>query len=394
MDLKYLKKTTTKSRVLAAVKQFGVISIKSISAYCNLSIPIVSQHVESMLKDGLLKEQTKSVVSPGRKPKLLSINPDYGYIVGVEFGLLGLAKTGIFTLDGVLINNASVYYDENWQPEDIINNVMYAIEKQFIDFSLNKEKILYIVIGNPGVVNPETGSIVLSARSAKWSELPLKYYFQNFFNVTVEVLNDVNLSAIGEKSFGAGHAYSNFIFIRQTIGLKAGIVLKNRLYQGESFAAGEIGCSIINVPEKGKIIRTTAESYLSIPTICERIANRLINETDDIFYSITGGNPKNVTVDNIVKALGKPSYVNSFIQEAGEMFGYLLVNVVAALDIALIIISGDVTKFNNYYFKPVREILSENLESPPTVLVSSLGDDVALYGAFSVGQESFLSSIQ
>ena len=395
MDRADLKKPkSTKSRVLAAIQQFGLISIKNISNYCSLSIPIVSQHVESMLSDGLLKEQVTSVATTGRKPKLFSLNEDYGYIIGVELGLPHMAKIGVFTLHGFLIRNSSLHYNQQWEAEEMIDNVINAIEEQFQELSLNRNRILYIVIGNPGVVNPDTGSIALSASSAKWSKLPLKTLFQHHFGVNVKVLNDVNLSAIGEKEFGIGHCYNSFIFIRQSIGFKAGIILENRIYQGEACAAGEIGCNTLSILQDGHLVRTTAEAYLSMSAICERIASKLATNPNDIFYSITGGNPQNVTVDNIVKVLGTPSYVNDCIYDSGELFGYVLVNVVATLDIALIILSGDVTKFNNYFFKPVREVLSEWLEYPPTVLVSSLGDDVALLGAFSVGQDSFLASIE
>ena len=94
MDIAYLKKTkSTKSRVLVAIQKFGAISIKNIANYCGLSIPIVSLHVESMLSDGLLKEQVTPVATTGRKPKLFSLNADYGYIIGVELGLLHIIKT-------------------------------------------------------------------------------------------------------------------------------------------------------------------------------------------------------------------------------------------------------------------------------------------------------------
>jgi len=389
----FSKTKSTKARILAAIRYFNTISIKNISNYCELSIPIVTRYVESMLQDGLLKEQVTSVTTAGRKPKLFSLNADYGYIIGIELGLLHMAKIGMFTFDGSLTSNTSLRYAPRWSAEETIGNVMDTIEKQLKAGFIDRKRILYIVIGNPGIVNPDTGSIELSAEFATWSKMPLKHLFQHHFDVPVEVINDVNLSAIGEKEFGIGHGYNNFMLIRQSVGLKAGIILKNRLYQGESYAAGEIGHSILPIIEDGNIVLKKAESYLCMAAICEQIAARLNDDPNDIFYSITGGNPQNVTADNIVKALGTPSYVNEYISKAGERIGHVLVNVVTALDIALIILSGDVTKFNNYYIKPIREVLSECLTYPPTILASSLGDDVALYGAFSVGQESILENI-
>jgi len=389
----FSKTKSTKARVLAAIRYFSTISIKDIANYCDLSIPIVTRYVETMLQEGLLKEHKTSVSTVGRKPKQFSLNADYGYIIGIELGLLYMAKIGVFAFDGTLIVDTSLNYSSSWSADEIINAVMDTIDTHLDKCSIDSMQLRYLVIGNPGIVNPETGSIELAAKFASWKEMPLKQIFENRFCVSVEVLNDVNLSAIGEKEFGIGHGYNNFIIIRQSVGLKAGIILKNRLYQGEAYAAGEIGDSVISVMENGVMVHKKAEQYLCLPPIYEQIASELSDNPNDIFYSITGGNPKNVTADNIAKALGTPSYINDHIIKAGEMLGYVLVNVVATLDIALIILSGDIVKFNNYYIKPIRDILFECLTYPPTVLVSTLGDNVALYGAFAVGQEKILTKI-
>jgi len=389
----FSKAISTKSRILAAIRHFKIISIKNLASYCKISIPIVARYVESMLTEGLLKEQITTVSASGRKPKLFSLNEDYGYIVGIEFGLLYLAKTGVFSFDGSLMSSATVSYTSQSVGTEIVDSVMNSIEHQFAENSLDPKKILYIVIANPGVVNPLDGTMEMAAEFASWRHLPVKHMFSQRFSAPVDVLNDVNLSAIGEKDFGVGHGYNNFILIRQTIGLKAGIILKNRLYQGETLSAGEIGNSILFFKDSKGISRRRAESCLSLPAVCKEIASGLCDDPDDIFYSITGGNPENVNVNTIVKALGTNSYVDEHIFQFGESLGYLLQNVVAALDIALVILSGDVTKLSNYYIKPMRDVLAEHLSNPPTVLISSLGDDVALYGAFAVAQERILDSI-
>jgi len=388
------KNNSTKNRVLSTIKQFGCVSIKDIATYCSQSIPNVTHYVEEMLSEGLLQESITPVVTNGRKPRLISLNPAYGYFVGVDLGLLNVFKIGFFSFDGVRISSSSFKYGKDATAEETIENVMASIEAQFVELKLDPKRLLYIVISNPGVVTPETGSIIMSASIAKWRHLPLRTLFCERFDVATKVINDVNLSAIGEKEYGLGNGYQNFVFIRVGIGLKAGIILKDRLYQGESCAAGEIGYSVITVEKNNRHVRIPAEEYLSVPAICARIADQLEAHPNDIFYSLTGGNTENVTVDNIVKVLGADSFVCEVIREAGEVFGYVLANLVAAIDIALIIVSGEIERFNNYFFKPAREVLTEQLVFPPTMLVSTLGGDVALLGAFCVGIENFIASVQ
>ena len=56
----FSKATSTKVRVLAVIRHFNVVTIKEISNHCDLSIPIVTRHVDSMIQEGLLKEHTVS----------------------------------------------------------------------------------------------------------------------------------------------------------------------------------------------------------------------------------------------------------------------------------------------------------------------------------------------
>ena len=387
----FAKTQSTSSRILAAIKHFNTVSIKSISKSCDLSVPMVTRYVDAMLQEGLLTGENTTVAAVGRKPKLFSLNANYGYIIGVELGLLHVAKIGVFAFDGGLAASTTVKYIPSWSPDEIMDNILIAIERLINANLFNK--ILYIVLGNPGVVDPESGTMTLAAQFASWSTLPLRQIFMNKFNVPVEVINDVNLAAIGEKEYGVGVGYSNFVFIRLSLGLKAGIILRNRLYQGESYAAGEIGGCMISTTENGNVVYKKAEQCLCLPAIYEKIAAKLGDDPNDIFYTITGGDPNNVTADNIAKALSTDSYVGNHIAESGKLLGYMLANVVSTLDIDLIILGGDVTKFNNYFIKPVRDILSECLISQPAVLKSSLGDDVALYGAFAVGLEGALTNM-
>jgi predicted NBD/HSP70 family sugar kinase len=389
----FSKVTPTKVRVLAAIRHFNIITIKDISNHCDLSIPIVTRYVDDLLRDGVLKEHITPTTTIGRKPKQYSLNANYGYIIGVELGLFAMAKIGLFKFDGTLVSNYSLDFVDGWGPRETIDKVIEGVEVQLESHSIDKTQILFIVIGNPGIVNPHTGTMESAAMFAHWNKLPLYHIFHEYFNAPVKVMNDINLSAIGEKEYGIGQGYNNFVFVRQSAGIKAGIILKNRLYQGEEHAAGEIGDSILPIIEDGQIAHKKAESFLSLPAICQQIADKLEDNPTDIFYAITGSEPQKVTIDNIVSVLGKQSYVNDHIIQAGKMLGYVLVNAVATLDIPLVILSGDATKFSNYYFKPIREVLGEYLPYPPNVVISSLGNDVALYGAFAVGQDNVLEMI-
>ncbi len=386
--------TNLKLRLLEIIKQYNLIAIKDIARLSAQSIPNATRYIDEMIESGVLQEYINNVVVTGRHPKLVGLNPDYGYIVCVDLGRVNSASIGIFNFSSQRIAHKIIGFNAENTAEQIIENIMQETEGLISALSSNRGKLLNIIIGNPGVVDPETGSIKMFAPSAKWYMLPLKTIFGNRFNTEVVVLNDINLSAVGEKEHGLGRGYRNFIFVRGDAGLKAGIIIKNRLYQGETGSAGEIGYNVILGNDTGKRNIISAESLLSMSSILSRVADQLPAHPNDMFFSITHGNKNNVSVENILKVLDSDSYVSDIIRNCGEIFAYVLLNIVTTLDISLVIIGGEIIKLHNYFFKPLREVLSESMSNPPTVITSSLGADAALYGAFSIGLEQAFKQIK
>ena len=383
-------------KILKLICQYGAVSIKVLSNLTGMSIPSITQYVEKMAVDGVISEQIPNTNSTGRKPKIYSLNPNYGYFISIDMGLIGSIHFGVFDFEGKLVIKNEISYETDLNGETIINKLIATIKESMALGNLPVNKTLCIVIGNPGVVDTDTGAITsMSARPATWANIPLKLVFQKEFGVNTKVMNDVNLSAIGEKEYGMGKGYSNFFFIRNDVGLKSGIIINNRLYQGDTRAAGEIGQNVI-ITKFGDADNpfeiTSAESLISLDSIYASIIAELDSHQDDTFFSMVNGDARLVHIDIILKVLGTKSFVSDIVSQRGKLFGYVLLNVVTTLDISLIIVSGDITRLNNYYFKPARDLLSQYLQYPPTILISSLGNTVALEGGYAVGLEYVFDS--
>ena len=383
-------------QILKSICQYGAVSIKVLSNLSQMSIPSITQYVEKMTQDGILNEQIPDTSSTGRPPKLYNLNPKYGYFISIDMGLIGSIYYGIFNFEGKLLVKNDLSYKADGDGEHIIDSIITRIKETLILSNFPTEKLLCIVIGNPGVVDRDTGAITnMSAAPAIWANIPLKLVFEKEFGVNTIVMNDINLSAIGEKEYGMGKGYSNFFFIRNDVGLKCGIIIKDRLYQGDTLAAGEIGQNVIITKfgdSQNPFEIKSAESLLSLDSIYAAIIEELDDNQEDTFFSMVNGDPKLVHIDIILKVLGTKSFVGDIVEQRGKLFGYVLLNMVTTLDISLIIVSGDIIRLNNYYFKPARDLLSQYLQNPPTILISSLGNSVALVGGYAVGLEYIFDS--
>ena len=98
-----------------------------------------------------------------------------------------------------------------------------------------------IGIGVPSVVDREKG-IVYNVQNIKdWDEVHLKTLLEAEFEMPVYIDNDANCFAYGEKIYGQGRDFENFVGITLGTGVGGGIVYKNRLLSDSNCGSGEFG---------------------------------------------------------------------------------------------------------------------------------------------------------
>jgi predicted NBD/HSP70 family sugar kinase len=97
-----------------------------------------------------------------------------------------------------------------------------------------------LVIGSPGVVNPQTGDPQLAINLPDWHEGVLDS-LRGALHRPVIIENDVNLAALAERSVGAARDAGDFVLVWMGVGLGMAAFLGGKLHRGAAGAAGEIG---------------------------------------------------------------------------------------------------------------------------------------------------------
>lgn len=94
----------------------------------------------------------------------------------------------------------------------------------------------------PAVINSYEGIVELMPNFPDdWKGLPLAAELEKATGLQVSLLNDARAAAYGEKMFGVGRAYSDFVCITIGTGVGGGIVHNGTLLLGSRGVAGEIG---------------------------------------------------------------------------------------------------------------------------------------------------------
>ena len=107
--------------------------------------------------------------------------------------------------------------------------------------SSTHERLLAIGVSTPGVVDQQSGIARLAFNVTEDGMLDPLSAIGGRFGVPVLIDNNVNLAALGEKSFGLARGVSTMVFIGVGAGVGMGIIMDDDLVRGAHGGAGEIG---------------------------------------------------------------------------------------------------------------------------------------------------------
>lgn len=96
-------------------------------------------------------------------------------------------------------------------------------------------------IGVPGLVEMKSGIVRKVNNIPSWTDLPLKEELEQAVGIPVFLGNDANCFALGEKYFGKGRGISDIVCLTLGTGVGAGVIVNDRLHEGNCQMAGEFG---------------------------------------------------------------------------------------------------------------------------------------------------------
>lgn len=154
-------------------------------------------------------------------------------IVGVDIGGTSI-KLGVVDEKGNFEHSLEYDTESAKGGKYVLETLITQIEKF--------EGIDAIGISTAGQVDRERGMLVEeSANIPGTAGLQIKATLQEHFNIPVEVENDVNAAALGEKFFGVGQDIKDFLFITYGTGVGGAIVIDSEIYYGKNGFAAEFG---------------------------------------------------------------------------------------------------------------------------------------------------------
>ncbi|MCA1825355.1 MAG: ROK family protein [Myxococcales bacterium] len=212
-------------------------------------------------------------------------------------------------------------------------------------------------VGVAGWIERGTG-MVMNAPNLGWREVPfLKLVQARAPRLPMWIGNDLSVAAWGERAAGAGRGVDDLIVVLVGSGVGAGIILGGKLHEGVSGVAGEFGHILVHPGGRlcgcgqrgcleayagGHNLAAWARDDLRIAMAAARAAGERHPAVGRKLLEIAG-EPDKVTAAAMERAAHEGDELSRrLLEEAGNLLGVALSNLVTVLNPARLLLGGGV----------------------------------------------------
>ena len=390
-----------KQKVLNLIRFCGPISRVSLAEKLEISNTAVTGYINELISEGIVIEVGTEKSSGGRKPTLLDINPEYGYIIGIDFGQ-SFFRIAVFNLQNRCLHMETMSVSKLQQPDQGIKKMIDLIGKLRTTIIPHK-KLLAIGIAVSGINFTGLGDYLTIPNLPGWKQINFKTPLEKEFNVPVYVDDSPRMQALYESIIPSNGRYKNLIYINIGVGIGTGIILFGRLFRGSTGLAGELGHTIVE--ENGLVCgcgnHGCLEQYASVPAMVNNAKEKLLLGVRSSIMDYVEGNIDNVNSYVLARALmDNDKLAYSIVINAGTYLGKAIAQMINLFNPERIIIGGGGANISDVLLDEIIKTckiraMNESVKSVQ-IVKSSKGDDSALLGISIFSQDNLfgLSEIQ
>ncbi|HEX5826835.1 MAG TPA: ROK family protein [Candidatus Limnocylindrales bacterium] len=233
--------------VLDAIRREGPTSRAALARALSLAKPTVSEIVEGLVSDGLVREgagvrAARGDVVRGRPPVLLSFNARSSFVVGIH---VGVQHTTVALADATgheLVRRRIA--TPRLPGEDALREIGALAREVVVGAGIPRRRLAAVGICVPGQVDLASGTCV-HAPNLGWRDVPVVGLLGAALGVPVHVHNTVQAAAAAEHVEGAAKGSRTLALLYAGTGVGAAILQDGRVFHGASGMAGELGHAVM-----------------------------------------------------------------------------------------------------------------------------------------------------
>lgn len=381
--------------ILEILRRRGPLSRPDISKELGINVVTISNYIDDFIRQNMVLERELDISEGGRRPSLLDLNAEGGFIIGVGLNLLNMV--GLLTdLKGNIITKAQIVRPHRSVKE--VTECLVEIIREILRRSKEyTSHIRGIGIGIAGLVNRKNGSIHWPEKSDHRYiyasvDVPLLDLLGKEFNLPVLVENDATSACFGEYWLNLKGEFKDVIYMFSGVG--CGIIINGEVYTGAKGYAGEV--SIYNYKEKDQFNCVPAQGcflkrWEMDLGIIEDAKAMFASDKDaaDKFFKLTASNINNVDLKSIFVAnRNNDAIARAVLEKAARRLGIKIAHLVNLLNPEVVMIGGGFEEAGEEFLTKVNLTIKEWAFREATeglkVVYSQLRENAVAMGAASL----------
>ena len=369
-------------------------SRQDLSTATGLSPASVTNVVRELLDEGIVTEAGSQESDGGRPRVLLDVNPDYGYVIGVDVGETRV-RLGLY--DVALTERAKAEYPfdpaEHEDATVVVQAITDGLRKVIDDAGVGPSAVLGVGIGVPGIVEQGREAVV-HGQTYNWDAVPLERLLRSHTDLPLRLENCVKTTGQAELWFGAGRGVRSAVVALVGSGVGASLVSGGSIYRGATSSAGEWGHT--KIVADGRRCRCGGsgclEAYVGAGAILDRFG---ASGVPGASAAAATGDEESALAALLAAADSSPSAA-ALLAQTAEYLGVGIANLINLFNPERVIVCGWAGLLLGERLLPaIRESAGRHSLRHPfaatSIELGVLGPDEATLGAATLPLERFLN---
>jgi predicted NBD/HSP70 family sugar kinase len=362
-------------------------SRQDLSAATGLSAASVTNVVRELLSDGIVTEVGSEDSDGGRPRVLLDINPDYGYVIGVDIGETRI-RVELFNLAMAERAKAEYPLDPAEHEVDlVVRDIAAGLNAVLTDGGVDPAAVLGVGIGVPGIVE-QGPEVLVYGQTYRWDAVPLERLLRAHTDLPLRFENCAKTMGQAELWFGAGRRVGNAAVVLIGSGVGASLISGGSTYQGPTSSAAEWGHTTIVVG--GRRCRCGSAGCLEAYVGAEAILDRCGSPA-----ALSAADEESMLAALLAVADSSPS-TDAVLAETAEYLGVGIGNLINLFNPERVILGGWAGLLLGGRLLPaIRESAQRHSLRHPfaaaSIELGRLGPEAVAFGAATLPMEAFLN---
>jgi glucokinase len=325
---------------------------------------------------------------------------DQRYVIGIDVGGTKIMAV-LFDANFRPMGKVRTKTRPNEGEKHFIGILRDAVRQLIKDAHLDRDDLLGIGLGCPGIINEKRGVVLSSPNIRFLKNYPLTRKLSKITGLAATATNDVKAGLYGEQQFGAAKGSRNVIGIFIGTGIGGAMIVDGKMLYGSLGAAGEIGHIQVSPlgPYCGCGKRGCLEAMASRLAIASEAAAMAARQQAPALFAKAGTDLSDIRSGTIAKAIRSGDRkLEQLVRDKARLIGSVLGNLVNILNPELAVLGGGLAEALSRYLVPeaeqaMRETVMPSLANSVRVVPAKLGDYAVAMGAAKIAWDRFCTTL-